>query len=222
MEDHIGLWHGRALGSAINVEVFYDRWVENGVLKGVTTVVPFYIAYEEFTLNADGSLTATYPTILGYSEAVDTVSLPNEIRSEKTVRSIWSQANGFRNGETQATWVDPALNKTLSDAELTGRYHGELWHGISASERIEVTMDITIRGNEVRGEMTLPAETLEVIKGRRFNNRILLEVCGETIRGLMVGTASAGSIHFHWDMGVGYGQAEFQKTAGEPGEDGEP
>ena len=62
------------------------------------------------------------------------------------------------------------------------------------------------------GKIKLPVEEIEIVKGRRLNNRVILETAGKTLRGIWAGTITPKGLQFHWDMGVGYGQAELTKT----------
>lgn len=209
-------------GNGVNVAAYFDRWLDNGKLKGVMTVVPFFVEYEGITFNPDGTLSISTPSTLGVIESIVTVLLPTETDVEKTSRMSWTRAGGVQGGAGEFAWADPALTDAPSDSELTGRYQGILWPGVAENERIEASMEIQVEDNVVTGEIKLPAEQVSITKGYRFNNRIILEVRGNTMIGLWAGTATPEGIKFHWDMGVGYGQAEFQKTDGEPGEDGEP
>ena len=86
VENYTGLWHGRSVGSAVNTPTIYDRWLENGILKGTTTVVPFYVAGEELTIDSDGTVKTAYPTLLGYTEREYRTTLPNETDRAKVVR----------------------------------------------------------------------------------------------------------------------------------------
>lgn len=218
-EDFAGYWHGRMTGNAVNVAVHIDRWLENGTLKGVMTVVPFLVAYEEITFNSDATLSIALPSTLGVFESTITISVtsPAQTNVEKTTRSAWTRAGGIQGGAGEFTWDDPSMTKASTDAELTGRYEGILWPGVAANERIQARMEIQVSGNVVTGKIMLPVEEVKVIKGHRFHNRVILEVRGKTMFGLWAGSATPEGIQFHWDMGVGYGQAEFKKTESNSG-----